>query len=48
VSGDAGARSVMDSIGGKLDIVDANELRDICDIPAVYDGTAVIFTFNNK
>ncbi|SFP97726.1 sensor histidine kinase [Ralstonia sp. NFACC01] len=41
-------KTVMDSIGGKMDIVEASSLRDIVDFPPAYDGTAVIFTFKNE
>lgn len=40
-------KTVMDSIGGKLEVVDATELKDIVDLPDAYDGTAVVFSFKN-
>lgn len=41
-------KTVMDTIGGKLEAITAAELRDAIDIPSVYDGAAVVFTFGNK
>jgi signal transduction histidine kinase len=38
-------KTVMESIGGTLDVVDANALRESLDLPAAYDGAAVIFSF---
>lgn len=38
-------KTVMESIGGKLEIVNAGDLNDIVDVPEVYDGTAVVFSF---
>jgi len=40
-------KTVMESIGGKLEVADAVELNDIVDLPDVYDGTAVVFSFGN-
>lgn len=41
-------KAVMDSIGGKLDVVSASTLRDLVDLPEAYDGTAVIFSFKHN
>ena len=41
-------KTVMDSIGGKLEVIDATELNNIVDLPDVYDGTAIVFSFKNK
>lgn len=41
-------KTVMESIGGSLDVVDASELNEVVAIPAAYDGTAVIFRFSKK
>lgn len=38
-------KTVMESIGGKLEIITPSELSDIVDIPAAYDGAAVVFSF---
>jgi signal transduction histidine kinase len=40
-------KTVMDTIGGKLDIIHAAELKDIVDVPDAYDGTAIVFSFKN-
>lgn len=41
-------KSVMDSIGGSLEVVDAAELNDVVALPAAYDGSAVVFRFQKK
>lgn len=41
-------KTVMESIGGKLEVVSAEALRDIFEIPNSYDGAAVIFSFKNE
>ena len=41
-------KTVMDSIGGKLDVIDAAELNEIVELPEAYDGTAVVFSFKNN
>jgi signal transduction histidine kinase len=41
-------KTVMDSIGGKLDVIDASQLRDIIDVPEAYDGAAVVFSFKHQ
>ena len=41
-------KTVMDSIGGKLEVVDAAELKDIVELPDIYDGTAIVFSFKNE
>jgi signal transduction histidine kinase len=41
-------KTVMDSIGGKLEVVDAEALRDVVDLPGAYDGTAIVFSFKNE
>lgn len=41
-------KTVMDSIGGKFDVTEASALREIVDIPAAYDGAAVIFSFKKE
>jgi signal transduction histidine kinase len=38
-------KTVMESIGGKLEVIDAAELNEIVDLPNGYDGTAVVFSF---
>ncbi len=38
-------KTVMDSIGGKLEVMNAADLKDIVDIPDAYDGAAVVFSF---
>jgi signal transduction histidine kinase len=40
-------KTVMESIGGKLEVVDAADLNDVVDLPEVFDGTAVVFSFGN-
>ena len=41
-------KTVMETIGGKLEVVDAAVLGEVIDLPALYDGTAVIFSFKNE
>lgn len=41
-------KTVMDSIGGRLDAVDAKELNEVVDLPSVYDGTAIVFYFKHE
>ena len=41
-------KTVMDAIDGKVEAITADELRDTIDIPAIYDGAAVVFTFGKK
>jgi signal transduction histidine kinase len=41
-------KTVMDSIGGKLQVIDAAELRDFVDLPEAYDGTAIVFSFKKE
>ncbi len=41
-------KTVMDMIGGKVEAMRADELRDTIDIPTIYDGAAIVFTFGNK
>jgi nitrogen fixation/metabolism regulation signal transduction histidine kinase len=41
-------KTVMDSIGGKLEVIDAADLRDIIDVPQAYDGAAIVFSFKNE
>lgn len=41
-------KTVMDSIGGKLEVIGAAELKDIVDLPDAYDGTAIVFSFKNE
>ena len=41
-------KTVMDSIGGKLEVIDAAELKDVVDVPSAYDGTAIVFSFKNE
>jgi signal transduction histidine kinase len=41
-------KAVMESIGGSLEVVDASELNELVDLPAAYDGSAVIFRFQKK
>jgi len=41
-------KTVMDSIGGKLDVIEASALREIVDLPAAYDGAAVVFSFKKE
>ncbi|MBX3671269.1 MAG: ATP-binding protein [Rhodocyclaceae bacterium] len=41
-------KTVMDSIGGKLEVVDAADLRDTVDLPEAYDGAAIVFSFKNE
>lgn len=38
-------KTVMDLIGGSLDVVTPKALNEVIDVPAIYDGTAVIFSF---
>ena len=39
---------VMESIGGRIEAVDAKQLRDEIDIPKAYDGTAIVFYFKGE
>lgn len=41
-------KTVMESIGGQLQVMDAAELRDLVDLPEAYDGTAVVFSFKKE
>jgi len=41
-------KTVMESIGGSIDVVDPAELRDVIQIPDAYDGAAIIFKFKNE
>lgn len=41
-------KAVMESIGGSMEVVDASELNEQFELPAAYDGTAVIFRFQKK
>lgn len=41
-------KTVMDSLGGKIEVTTAEELRDVIDIPKVFDGTAVVFSFKKE
>lgn len=41
-------KTVMESIGGKIDVVGASDLKDVVDVPDAYDGAAVIFSFRNE
>lgn len=41
-------KTVMDSIGGKLEVIDAADLNEIVDLPTAYDGTAIVFSFKNE
>lgn len=41
-------KTVMDSIGGKIEITTAQDFRDVIDIPEIYDGTAVVFSFKKE
>lgn len=41
-------KTVMDSIGGKLEVVDAAALNEIIEIPKAYDGTAIVFSFKHE
>ncbi len=38
-------KTVMDSIGGKLEVMNVADLKDIVEIPDAYDGAAVVFSF---
>lgn len=40
-------KTVMDSINGKLEVIDASDLRDIVDVPDAYDGAAIVFSFKH-
>lgn len=41
-------KTVMDSIGGKLDVIDAAELKEIVELPDAYDGAAIVFSFKHE
>lgn len=41
-------KTVMDTIGGKVEAMTAAELRNTIEIPTIYDGAAIVFTFGNK
>lgn len=41
-------KTVMESIGGQLDVMDPVELRNLVNIPAAYDGTAIVFSFKKQ
>lgn len=41
-------KTVMESIGGKLEVTSVDALRELIDLPEAYDGTAVIFSFKNE
>ncbi len=41
-------KAVMESIGGSIEVVDAQALNELVDLPPAYDGTAVIFRFKKK
>jgi signal transduction histidine kinase len=41
-------KTVMESIGGSLEIMTASSFRDIVDFPSSYDGAAVVFSFKKK
>jgi len=41
-------KTVMESIGGKLDVVDVSQFRDVIDVPDAYDGAAVVFSFRHE
>jgi signal transduction histidine kinase len=38
-------KSVMESVGGELVVMDVSQLRDVVDVPTAYDGTAVVLSF---
>ena len=42
------SRMVMESIDGSLVLCSADEARDDFNIPAAYDGAAVIFQFKEE
>ena len=41
-------KAVMESIGGRIEVVNAQELNELVDLPPAYDGMAVIFRFKKK
>ncbi|WP_080437350.1 ATP-binding protein [Burkholderia ubonensis] len=41
-------KTVMESIGGSLEVTDAAGLREVIRIPDAYDGAAIIFNFKNE
>lgn len=41
-------KTVMDSLGGKVEVTTAQEFRDVVDIPKAFDGTAVVFSFKKE
>jgi len=41
-------KTVMETVGGSIEILTVDQLRDILDIPESYDGTAVVFSFKEK
>lgn len=41
-------KTVMETIGGKVEFLSADQLREIVDIPTVYDGSAVVFSFKKE
>jgi signal transduction histidine kinase len=38
-------KMVMENIGGKLEVMHVDQLRELIEIPAAYDGAAVVLTF---
>lgn len=38
-------KTVMETVGGKMEIMTVDQLREFLDIPDAYDGTAVVFSF---
>lgn len=41
-------KTVMESIGGTLEVVGASDLRDVVEFPKIYDGAAVLFSFKSE
>lgn len=41
-------KTVMESIGGTLEVTDVVGLREVVDIPEAYDGAAIIFNFKDE
>lgn len=41
-------KTVMDSLGGKIEVITAQEFRDVIEIPKAFDGTAVVFSFKKE
>jgi len=41
-------KTVMESVGGSLDVTDAVGLRELVDVPEAYDGAAIVFNFKNE